>query len=56
VAFELPAPPHRAQGDPALEIMTGIDLALTAYDVFGIDQGVVPILVPSCSKMVSNKN
>ena len=37
VTFELPAPPHLAQGDPALEIMTGIDLALTALDVFGID-------------------
>lgn len=50
MAFELPAPPHHAQGDPALEIMTGIYLALTALDVFGVDQGVVPIGVPSCSK------
>jgi hypothetical protein len=49
VAFELPAPPHHAQGDPALEVVTCIDLALTALDVFGVDQSVVPLCVPSFS-------
>ena len=50
LAFELPAPPHHAQGDLALGIMTGIDLALAALDVSGIDQGVFTIGVPSCRK------
>jgi hypothetical protein len=35
--------------------MTGIDLALAALNVSGIYKGVVPIGVPSCSKVVSNE-
>lgn len=49
MALELPAAPHHAQGNPALEIVAGVDLAVTALDVSGVHQGVIPLLVPSCS-------